>query len=139
MFKIISHRGNLSGRTPDENKPTYIEKAIIEGFDVEIDIWSMDNKLFLGHDEPQYEIDITFLSNDKLWCHAKNKQAFEILLKNNIHVFWHENDKYTITSRGIPWCYPNNYINNGITVEYSTKKDIPDILGICTNYPLTWI
>ena len=51
MTKIISHRGNLIGVKPEcENNPTYIDQAIAEGFDVEIDVWFIDGEFFLGHD-----------------------------------------------------------------------------------------
>ena len=139
MIKIISHRGNLIGKTSEENKPSYIKNALLKGFDVEIDVWIIDDKFFLGHDKPEYNIDVNFLLNDKLWCHAKNKKALEVLLKNNIHVFWHENDKFTLTSKGIPWCYPGNYLKSGITVELNYKKKMPEVYGICTDYPLKWI
>lgn len=139
MIKIISHRGNLSGKTPDENKPAYIDTAISEGFDVEVDVWLVDNKWYLGHDEPQYETDIKFLSNYRLWCHAKNTEALDVLLKNDIHCFWHETDKFTITSKGVPWGYPGNYMEYGITVELGSKIKIPSVFGVCTDYPLDWI
>jgi glycerophosphoryl diester phosphodiesterase len=39
-MKLIAHRGNTEGPNPlEENKPEYIEEAIENGFDVEIDIW----------------------------------------------------------------------------------------------------
>ena len=48
---IISHRGNLDGRKPGrENKPDYIQEALDAGYDVEIDVWMINNELFLGHD-----------------------------------------------------------------------------------------
>ena len=69
---LISHRGNLRGRIPKyENNPSYIEKALKEGFDVEIDVWYKDNEWYLGHDEPTYHINMNWLRNKKLWCHAK--------------------------------------------------------------------
>ena len=78
---LISHRGNIEGKTKWENHPNYIQEAIEEGFDVEIDVWFVDNKLYLGHDLPQYEIDHDFLINDKLWCHAKNIESLQIMNK----------------------------------------------------------
>ena len=138
MLKIISHRGNLSGKSIDENKPSHIENALSKGFDVEVDVWCVDNVLYTGHDIHKYRTDIEFLNNPKIWCHAKTVESLEVLMKNNIHTFWHETDKFTITSRGIPWCYPGNYINTGITVELSIKKEIPSCLGICTDHPLRW-
>jgi hypothetical protein len=46
-----------------------------------------------------------------------------------------------MTSRGIPWCYPENYITGGITVikESPTNKTTSeDMLGVCTDYPEDW-
>ena len=54
---LISHRGNTNGKFESyENEPMYIDKAISQGFDVEIDVWMIDGILFLGHDKPQYGI-----------------------------------------------------------------------------------
>jgi len=62
---LISHRGNINGKNPTrENSPDYIMETISMGYDVEIDIWLIDNDLFLGHDNPQYKIDIDWLKNN---------------------------------------------------------------------------
>ena len=63
---LISHRGNLNGKTDDENKPKYIEQALNQGFDVEIDVWYIDNQFWLGHDKPQYKISEGFLEHPNL-------------------------------------------------------------------------
>ena len=61
MIKI-SHRGNLRGPNKDrENNPQYIKEALEKGYNVEVDVWLQGTKLFLGHDEPQYETNIEFL------------------------------------------------------------------------------
>ena len=60
-MKIISHRGNLNGvDSKNENKPETIVKALDLGFDVEIDIRVINGEIYLGHDEPQYKIDLEF-------------------------------------------------------------------------------
>ena len=60
-MKLIAHRGNITGRNPDEeNSPDYISQAIQKGYDVEVDVWLMDG-IYLGHDKPQYETSIDFL------------------------------------------------------------------------------
>ena len=47
-MKFISHRGNIETiNAEEENNPTYIEKAIQLGFDVEIDLRVENNKLYL--------------------------------------------------------------------------------------------
>lgn len=137
-MKIISHRGNLKEKKPHlENNITYIQQALDQGFDVEVDVWYVNGEFFLGHDSPTFLIDRQWFHKKSLWCHAKNKEAFEEMLESNIHCFWHENDKYTLTNKGIPWCFPGNYHKNGITVIFGKEKIPPkNIGGICTDYPL---
>ena len=105
---FISHRGNTTDIQPDrENSPEYILEALDLNYDVEVDVWYIDGQYFLGHDKPQYNVDKSFLSNSKLWCHAKNKDAlFEMMKSDDIHCFWHQEDNYSITSKGIVWVYP---------------------------------
>ena len=72
---LISHRGNTNGKFESyENEPAYIDKAISEGFDVEIDVWMIEGVLFLGHDKPQYGVSQHWFSEryEKLWIHCKN-------------------------------------------------------------------
>ena len=53
----IAHRGNINGKFESyENEPNYIDRAIELGYDVEIDLWWVDGRTYLGHDEPQYEV-----------------------------------------------------------------------------------
>jgi len=140
-MKIISHRGNINGKNiSKENSPDYIDDAIKKGFEVEIDLWYLNKKFLLGHDFPQYEIDEDWLKQRPLWGHAKNKEALEKMLELNIHCFWHENDKMTITSRGVLWCYPGNYSKCGITVDLNTEVQIitEPFMGICTDIPELW-
>jgi hypothetical protein len=91
-----------------ENSPYFIDAAIQKKYDVEIDLRTHNGKLFLGHDEPQYEIDIEWLKSrsDYLWIHGKDRESFDICLENNLHTFWHDTDDYTITSKNFVWAYP---------------------------------
>lgn len=41
-------------------------KAIESGFDVEIDVWFKNDKFYLCHDKPCFEVDTKFLKNLKL-------------------------------------------------------------------------
>lgn len=137
-MKLISHRGNLNGPNPYlENSPAQINKVIDLGYDVEIDLWFKDSNFYLGHDEPYYKIDKYWLSNKKenLWVHLKNLEAAETEVVKSLNYFWHESDKITLTSKGIPWCFPGIYIQNGITVCLD-KNVIPEskVMGICTDF-----
>ena len=60
-MKLISHRGNLNGPNKErENHPDYIWEALQAGYEVEIDVWWVDGKFKLGHDEPQYDFPFQF-------------------------------------------------------------------------------
>lgn len=106
----IAHRGLIGG--PDsgkENHPNQISYAIELGFDCEVDIWYVDNKLILGHDKPQYEINEYWLRNNHLWIHCKNSEALEWFYNCkqwSYNYFWHEDDNYTLTSHGYIWTHP---------------------------------
>ena len=64
-MKVIAHRANIDGPNPQtENSPSQIKYAISKNYDCEIDLWYTDDKLYLGHDFPQYNIDLSFLLNN---------------------------------------------------------------------------
>lgn len=142
-MKYISHRGNLKGTDPLlENEPGYIQDALEAGFDVEIDVWFVDGKFMLGHDEPIYDVGVKFLLNDRLWCHAKNPQALEVMLAAGVHCFWHENDERTLTSKGFVWTYPHKQLvdrsvvvilDKELDYEYISRAD-----AVCGDYVQSW-
>lgn len=135
---LISHRGNINGAKPQkENRIDYIENAIQSGFDVEIDLWFVLEGLFLGHDIPQYPVELDWLQKykDKLWIHCKNLHALNILKNKNLNYFWHEHDSVTITSKGYIWAYPGVRCSNSIAVHPEKfNGNIPsDLLGVCSD------
>ncbi len=140
MIEIVSHRGNIDGPSSEENSPHQIEKAL-EMFRVEVDVWYKSGNWFLGHNEPVYEIGFEFF-NKKMFLHCKNIKAVKNLSNTCYNWFWHESDQLTLTSLGEIWCYPDNYVENGITVfkgvpALTWVRKLPtDIKGICTDYPL---
>jgi len=137
---LISHRGNINGKIVEkENHPEYIDDAIDMGYNVEIDLWVIDNVLFLGHDEPTYVIDYDWLKErrHKLWIHCKNINALEKMdEKVELHYFWHEEDTVTLTSRGNIWAYPGKQpIKDSIAVMPEMyNDDISKCLGVCSDY-----
>ena len=113
MIYKIAHRGNTKGRSNRENHPETITEAAKNNF-VEVDVWYEDNRFWLGHDKPEYEITVDFLKNDKFFCHAKNIHALHKMLENEIHCFWHHDDDVVLTSRGFVWKYPEVYKNGSL-------------------------
>ena len=138
---LISHRGNLNGKTDDENNPKYIEEALNQGFDVEVDVWYIDNQFWLGHDDPQYRVEEKYLENPKFWCHAKNIDGLYKMLDNsNIHCFFHQEDDVTLTSNGYMWTYPDKELTKkSICVTPETVDKSIDCYGVCTDFVTRWI
>lgn len=150
---IISHRGNLKG--PDkaaENTLSQIE-IVLRNYpiDVEIDIRSIDSRLYLGHDKAGEQISYEFLAefSKRLWLHCKDLGAMTNLIAQadfipTLNFFWHDEDDYTLTSKGFIWTYPKKETGRwNVIVETSFKKELLDeekqLLGICTDYPLKYM
>ncbi len=139
--KLISHRGNIDGAEKNiENTTFAIEKAINNGFDCEVDLWINEKSIYLGHDKPQYKIELSFLNEfrDKLWIHCKNFEAL-VYMQNkdqDFNYFWHENDRFTITSKGYLWTYPGNkYSENSVIVNLGKNLILEsNCFGICSDY-----
>lgn len=124
-MKLIAHRGNYSGKKADsENRVLYIEDALSKSYDVEVDLWMKGSGLFLGHDSPEEPVNSLFLDNYKssLWIHAKSLETVSFLLKTDYNWFWHENDKLTLTSKFIAWCYPEIFIDNSVVNQPSDNS-----------------
>lgn len=133
----ISHRGFIDGSDKNiENNPDQIKFLLSKNINIEVDIHFYKNKFYLGHDEPVYEINSGFLENKLLWCHAKNYEALDALRKTDAHFFWHQEDDYTITSKGFVWVYPGKpLIKNSICVlPEKNNLNFSDCYGVCTDY-----
>lgn len=135
---LISHRGNLIGKIPErENSPSYIDEAIQMGYDVEIDIWYMDDgSLYLGHDLPTYKIELDWLQyrNSKLWIHCKNMNALSYFnTYGKFNYFSHDVDEGVLTSYSYIWS--TKQYKGGILVlpEVFNKEPIQTTIGICSD------
>jgi hypothetical protein len=144
MPLLIAHRGLFDGPDEDkENHPEQISLAIKLGFDCEIDLWCVDERLYLGHDKPVYLVDFSFLQTRGLWIHAKNLEALGILLENyELNYFWHENDDYALTSKNYIWTYPGKPFSEKSIVVMPEWHD-PEFenlnvccFGICSDFVL---
>ncbi len=141
---IISHRGNIKGPVPDkENRPSYIDCAIGNGYNVEIDVRLINGELWLGHDEPQYRIDHNWLDKRRnyLWLHCKNLEAAKECWA--YQSFCHTGDPFTYTSAGKIWLHDlTQKIDNNTIIPLIDQIDIlkfsllnTNVFGVCTDYP----
>jgi len=140
-MRLISHRGNIHGPDPDrENHPDYVQAALDAGYDVEVDVWFLQDRWFFGHDRPEWEVEPAFLDDKRLWLHCKNLAAFTFLSEcgANHHYFWHETDQYTLTSKHYIWTYPGCDLprTRGIVVLPELTEDafVEEAAGICSDW-----
>lgn len=140
-MRIIAHRGNLHGPSGEENDPKQIVKCIEQGYDVEIDLRAGVG-LWLGHDYAEYEIQLGFLEKykDKLWVHCKNEHALWWCQREHVELnyFWHQEDDYTVTSKGWIWAYPDKMLLEGertvCVMPELYNSDVTNATAICTDY-----
>jgi len=140
---FISHRGNINGPELDrENHPDFVDEAIAKGYKVEIDVRKIGEKLFLGHDECQYEVDLDWLVKRKeyILIHAKNVDAL-IALKSDFEVFYHISDNHTIISNSkYVWTHNLNDIRKHSIIPLIDKVFEIDnfrkqkFSGVCSDY-----
>ena len=150
MPNIILHRG-LNNDSYIENHPDTLEQRTKEGFAVECDIWFQNSKWYLGHDKPEYIIDIeSFLKVKNRLIHAKDGFTFAILLKYcnergyKNEIFYHTNDNYVLTTLNNIIAYPGKdiYENTICMMPEDMKRPFIDYelknrIAICSdNYIL---
>jgi hypothetical protein len=145
MF-FIAHRGNTSGPDKEkENHPDHILSAIDLGFDVEVDIWFWhncslsDGMFYLGHDRPQYPVDHLFIEKIKThaWFHCKNLDALSHISKfDDTNYFWHQNDDFTLTSKGYIWTFPGKGISDKsiLLAKSIDNVDLKNCAGVCSDH-----
>ena len=138
---LISHRGNTNGKFESyENEPNYIDTAIKEGYDVEIDVWYINGLIYLGHDTPQHVVDFKWFVDriSKLWIHCKNIEALISFQESGyeFNFFWHQEDDVTLTSKNYIWAYPGKQpIKNSVAVMPEIHNEETDVcLGVCSDY-----
>jgi hypothetical protein len=146
--KILLHRGNNRIDNLPENDPATINIRNNEGYAVECDIWFKEEKWYLGHDAPEYEVlDLEeFLSERSNLIHAKDGKTFAKLLKYcrergfNNEIFYHTSEDYVLTTRENIIAYPGKtlYNENFCMMPESMGRDITEeekknIVEICSD------
>ena len=105
---------------------------------IKLILFDLDGRVYLGHNEPQYEVDDVWLGNraDKLWVHCKNTDSLNWVRSTILHYFWHEEDMVTLTSKNHIWAYPGKQpIKGSIAVMPEVHNDdLDNCIGICSDY-----
>ena len=143
--KILLHRANNGIDNLPENDPDTINLRNKEGCAVECDLWFREEKWYLGHDLPEYEVlDLElFLSEQSNLIHAKDGITLAKLIKYcrergyDNEIFYHTSEDYVLTTRGNIIAYPGKVLyegnlcmmpeSMGRNITESEKKNIVEI------------
>ena len=108
-MKIIAHRADINNRSSRrESTKSSVKDCVDLGFNVEIDKRLFYGNLYLGHNRTEEIIkkqEPRKIKN-KVWILRKNLKAFFSQIQGDFNYFWHEEDSYTLTSKGYIWAYP---------------------------------
>jgi len=143
-MKLIAHRGLVGGPNKSlENRPDVVLDTLSAGFDCEVDLWIVDDRLYLGHDRPQHNVTVDFIATSGLWIHAKSLATLAWLAKipYALNYFWHQTDDYTITSQRYIWVYPGKPLTDKCIMvmpewEDATLNNVKDVkcYGVCSDF-----
>ncbi|MHA2039649.1 MAG: glycerophosphodiester phosphodiesterase family protein [Promethearchaeota archaeon] len=139
---FISHRGNINKINPKrENTVEYIQEALNLGYDVEIDVRTKDNLLFLGHDTPDSEVELEWLLERKqnLWIHCKDFDTLSKLSKLDLNIFFHEKEAYSIISNKKIWAHNILNVDSNCIIPLLSLEDVKNwhfepVFGICSDF-----
>ena len=112
-------------------------EALEQGYNAEVDVWHYSHCLYAGHEAPTHRIPGKLLTDDRVWFHAKNFDAFQVLLEAKVpHVFYHVIDDYALTSCGHIWTYPGK-MSCPLSIlmlvgPYCQVRE--DVYGVCGDY-----
>lgn len=142
---LISHRGNITGRIPEsENRPSYIQDTITLGYNVEIDVRTKEGQLYLGHDFPQYRVELEWLLERKndLWIHAKDFESLNSLIETGLRVFFHEQESQSIINNtNLIWSHDLTSTSNRSIIPLLDLESIEgygylaeQTFGVCSDH-----
>lgn len=76
-MRIISRRGNLTGRIPAlENSPAYVQAALDAGFEVAVDVEVDAHGIWLVGQHMRHPVDLGFIDRDRLWVMGSDELPF---------------------------------------------------------------
>jgi len=93
----ISYQGIYDGQNfEDANTPSQITKALNYGFSCMVDVWRIDNQLYLGTLIPNIPVTEKYLQGNRFWINARNQNMQDWIQtqpsKLYPNYFWFEND-----------------------------------------------
>jgi len=129
----IAYRGLFEGENPQaENTPNQIGLAFNNGFAVMVDVWRVDNKLYLGSDQPITEVSALYLQGKKFWLNLRNSDAqswFPTQSSRLYPQYFHQtvsSEPYVTVSDGRTWVFSEFQQTPVDNQSVMCQPEIPD-------------
>jgi hypothetical protein len=126
----IAYRGLFEGENQQtENTPNQVQKSLQNGFNAMVDIWRVDDILYLGTTQPLYEIDEKFIQTKRIWLSCRNQDMTDwISVQNpktygNYFIVPQPIPNYVTVSNGNLWTFQNKPINNSSIMAVPESYD----------------
>lgn len=122
----ILHRGLSYGPNPTlENDEITLLSRIVEGWDVELDVWYINGDWWIGHDRPSSKLQhLELLTHPHCWVHCKNLEALYHIPETSHH-FVHDRDVATLTSHNYIWYNINQFVD---PIKESQRSSKPSVM-----------
>lgn len=145
---FISYRGIFDGQNfEDENTINQIGTAFNAGYSCMVDVWRVDDKIYLGSQQPLVEVTAGYIQGNRFWLNARNNTMLVWLqsqpqnLYPNYFSVPNPTPAYVTTSSGHQWVFGNVPTNSNSII---VLPEIPDRglfstvklrnYGICSSY-----
>lgn len=124
-----------------------------EKLHAEIDVRYVDGAFYIGHDEPEEELEYSELKDvlPFLWVHCKNIEAYRRLLENHeneIKFFVHNADDFAVVKGGYYWTtepkaliLPGTVLMDVMGTGYlpeTMSHILSEAYAICSDYLESW-
>jgi len=86
----ISYQGIYDGNDyQDANTPKQINKALGKGYSCLVDVWRINNRLYLGNGQPvpQFEVSADYIKGPRFWINAKNEDMQTWISEQSLTVY----------------------------------------------------
>jgi hypothetical protein len=111
----IAYQGIYDGTNfQDANTPDQIGRAFNHGFSCMVDVWRVDDQIYLGTDQPLIPVTAEYLRGNRFWLNASNADMYTWLqsqppkLYPNYFQFSNDTESNTPTTSGGQVIVPGN-------------------------------
>lgn len=143
----ISYQGIYDGKNYEyANTPNQIGDAFNNGFACMVDVWRVNNRIYLGSYEPTTEVTEKYIQGNRFWLNARNTDMREWLPTQSArlypHYFWSDDpDEPATVSSGQLWTPGTVAINQSSIVVLPEIQDRGMLstvhlrcYGVCSTY-----